>query len=71
VDLTSAISNIQQANITGDIQIAVAKKIMDAQKSDGNVALQLLQSASKSVGDAGDALAAAATGLGGQWDTYG
>jgi len=62
---------MQIAKTTGEIQIAVAKKIMDAQRSDGNVALQLLDSASKAAGDAGDALTAAATGLGGQLDTYG
>ena len=71
MDLTSAITNFQQAGVTSQIQIAVAKKILDAQRADGNTALQLLESASNTSASSGDALVAAATGLGGQLDTYG
>jgi hypothetical protein len=70
MDLVSSISGLQQAKVAGQIQTAVAKKVLDQQKSDGAAAIQLLEAASKGVGSAGDELVAAATGLGGNVDTY-
>ena len=71
MDLTSAISNFQQANVAGQVQIAAAKKILDAQRQDGASALKLLDAAMNTEASAGDQLVAAATGLGGQLDTSG
>ncbi len=69
MDLTSAISNLQQSQVLGRIQIAVARKVLDAQQADGNAALKLLDAASNNASTAGDALVAA-TGLGGALDAY-
>ena len=71
MDLTAAISGLQQAKVLGQVQIAVAKKVLDAQKQNGAAALELLNAAQNGVSSAGDAMVAAATGLGGTIDTYG
>jgi len=71
MDLAAALTNLQHGRTVGDVQIAVAKKMLDVQRADGAVALQLLQAAGKTADSAGDALVAAATGLGGQIDAYG
>lgn len=71
MDLVRGITNLTTAKTLGDIQIAVAKKVLDAQKQQGDAALQLLASASGGVAQAGDQLTAAALGLGGSLDTYG
>ena len=70
MDLTGAISNLQTNKTMGQIQIAVARRIMDSQRQQGDAALQLLQAATTGVTQAGDQLVAAATGLGGSLDTY-
>ena len=70
MDLTAAISNMQTNKTMGDVQIAVAKKIMQNQRQQGAAALQLLQAATSGVNQAGDQMVAAATGLGGELDTY-
>ena len=69
-DLTSAIIGLQEAKTMGSVQIAVARKILDAQRSDGAGALELLNAATNGMNQAGDSLVAAATGLGGQLDTW-
>ncbi|HWE97086.1 MAG TPA: hypothetical protein VG269_24200 [Tepidisphaeraceae bacterium] len=71
MDLTSSISNLQQSQTMGQVQIAVAAKIMNMARLEGNSAVQLIDAASAGVAKAGDQLVAAATGLGGQIDTYG
>jgi hypothetical protein len=71
MDLTGAISNLQTNKTMGQVQIAVAKKIFDTQRQQGDAAIQLLQTAATGVSQAGDQLVAAATGLGGSIDTYG
>lgn len=71
MDLTAAISGMQQAKVLGQVQMAVAKKVLDAQKQNGAAALELLNAAQNGVSTAGDQLVAAATGLGGTLDTYG
>ena len=70
MDLISAVTAMDQASAIGSVQMAVAKKILDMQSFQGDAAVKLIQAASKSVNGAGDALVAAATGLGGQIDTY-
>lgn len=62
---------IKQAETLSRVKVAVAKKMMDVEKMNGAAALKLLEAASQSSVKAGDALAAAATGLGGSIDTYG
>lgn len=71
MDLTAAFSGIQAAKVRSDVNIAVAKKVMDTQKQAGANVLQLLDSATQGVATAGDSLVAAATGLGGAIDVYG
>jgi hypothetical protein len=70
MDLTSGIVNLQQAQTMAQIQMRVAKKVLDVQKFQGAAAIKLLEAASKGPNQAGDALVAAATGLGGEIDTY-
>lgn len=71
MDLVSAITGLDQSQAIASVQIAVAKKILDIDRSQGNAAVQLIQSADQAVTKSGDALVAAATGLGGNIDTYG
>lgn len=71
MDLTSAVVNFDQASTISSVQMAVAKKVLDMQKFSGTAAVQLIQAASQGINNAGDSLVAAATGLGGQIDTYG
>jgi hypothetical protein len=70
MDLISAVTAMDQASTIGSVQMAVAKKVLDIQSFQGDAAVKLIQAASKSMNGAGDALVAAATGLGGQIDTY-
>jgi len=70
MDLTSSIVNFDQATTMSKVQYAVAGKILDNQKLQGNAAIELINAASKGASQAGDQLVAAATGLGGQVDTY-
>ena len=51
--------------------LIVAAKTMDMERMQGAAAIQLLQAASSGAGKAGDAMVAAATGLGGNLDMYG
>jgi hypothetical protein len=69
--LTSGIVGLQQASLMSKIQVSVAKRVLDHQKMQGAAAVQLIEAASKGVAQAGDALVAAATGLGSQMDVYG
>jgi len=48
----------------------VAAKLLDVNRSQGNAAVKLIQSAEQEVTSSGDALVAAATGLGASVDTY-
>jgi hypothetical protein len=70
MDLVNAVSGLQQARVMSQVQIAVAAKIMDSQRMQGNAAMQLLKAAAGGVNKAGDELVAAATGLGGDLDVY-
>lgn len=68
--LVNAAIGIKQAETMSRVQVAVAKKMMDVDKMNGAAALKLLNAATQGSVKAGDALAAAATGLGGQVDAY-
>jgi hypothetical protein len=71
MDLVSAFSGMQQAKLASQVQYAVAAKTMDMQRMEGAAAVQLIQAATSGAGQAGDAMVAAATGLGGSLDVYG
>ncbi len=71
MDLTSSITNMQHASLVGSVQIAVAKKMLDAQRQNGAAAVAMIEAAGNAIQSSGDALVAAATGLGGQIDTFG
>ena len=71
MDLTAAISGLQQAKTLATVQMRVARKLLDVQEFHGQAAVQLIEAASEIGAEAGDELVAAATGLGGALDTYG
>ncbi len=68
MDLTSAVVNFQQATTLGSVQYAVAHMVLNNEQEQGNAAVQLIAAASNNVNNSGDALVAAATGLGGNLD---
>ena len=70
MDLVSAITNFDQSAAIGSVQMAVAKKVLDMQQFQGDAAVKLIQAAEQSMNSSGDALVAAATGLGAKLDTY-
>jgi Putative motility protein len=67
MDLVSLATNLQQAKLTGDVQILVARKILDSEQQQGDAAVKLIQAAEDGVNNAGNSLVAA-TGLGAQID---
>ncbi len=69
--LISGVVGLKSAEMASKVQYAVARKMLDNQQMQGAAALKLLQAAGTGVAQAGDELVAAATGLGGQLDTYG
>lgn len=68
MDLTTAAVGLQQAKTMGEVQVRVAKKIMDVDRMNGDAAIKLIEAATSGVGQAGSAMVAAATGLGGSLD---
>ena len=70
MDLVNAAVGMKQAETMSKVQVAVAKKMMDVDRMNGSAAIQLIEAANAGGVHAGDAMAAAATGLGGQIDTY-
>ena len=71
MDLVNSIVNFNQATAMSKVQYAVAGKILDTEKQQGNAALELLNAADQTAGNAGDEMIAAATGLGGSLDVQG
>ncbi|HET6248872.1 MAG TPA: hypothetical protein VFE47_14340 [Tepidisphaeraceae bacterium] len=70
MDLTIAgVTAYQQAQTASQVQTDVAAKVLNLAREQGASALQLLQNATSGA-QPGDALTAAATGLGGQVDTF-
>lgn len=70
MDLTMAASGLQRAKTIGEIQVRVARKIMDADRMNGAAAIRLIEAASGTANHAGNAMVVAATGLGGTMDAY-
>jgi len=70
MDLISAITGLDQAKTISSVQLSVARKVLDVQQFEGDAAVKLIEAASQTTSKAGDALVAAATGLGGRVDTY-
>lgn len=70
MDLTSALSGLQQSQVLGEVQIRVARMILDNEQSQGAAAVQLIQAAETGENSAGNAAIAAVTGLGAQIDTH-
>ena len=71
MDLVGAITNLQASKALGEVQLRVARKILDDQQFQGGAAVKLIQAASDGMNQAGDTLAAQATGLGGLLDVRG
>ena len=71
MDLTAAVSNFQTSKVLAAVQIGVARKVMDMQEMQGAAMVKLIEAAGNTAAKAGDALVAAATGLGDGIDTYG
>ena len=70
MDLTAGIIGMKQAQMMGQVQMRVARKMLDMQEMQGAAAVKLIEAAGKVATAAGDSLVAAATGLGGSLDTY-
>ncbi|HVT88163.1 MAG TPA: putative motility protein [Tepidisphaeraceae bacterium] len=70
MDLVNAAVNFNQAATMSKVQFAIARKMLDTQQMQGDAMVKLIQAASEGASSAGDELVAAATGLGGQLDTY-
>ena len=68
MDLVNAISSLQTSSILGQVQLRVARKILDNQQLEGSTAVKLIEAASAGVNRAGDALTA---GVGGLLDSTG
>jgi hypothetical protein len=66
--LVSGVINFQQATMASQVQYAVARKMMDNQQMQGAAIVKLINAAANGPAKAGDALVAAATGLGGSLD---
>ena len=70
MDAVSGAMDLQAAKTISEVQMRVARKILDNQEMQGAAAIKLIEAASRGVATAGDSLVAAATGLGGTVDTY-
>jgi hypothetical protein len=66
--MVEALTYLKAAEVMGQVQMRVARKILDAQRQSGAAAIQLIEAASQGVARAGDELVARATGLGGTLD---
>ena len=71
MDLVRGFTTVQHAKTMSSVQMKVAKKVLDMQQMQGAAAVKLINAATQNVARAGDALVAAATGLGGNLDTFG
>ena len=66
MDLTTAIIGMQQSKLVGEVQIRVARIILDTEQDQGNAAVKLIEAASSGINSSADAVSAATAGLGGQ-----
>lgn len=71
MDLVSAAVSMKHAEVMAGVQYAVARKLLDTQKSQGSAAVKLIEAAGQIMSKSSDELAVAATGLGNLIDTYG
>jgi hypothetical protein len=71
MDLVSAFSSLQTSKTMGEVQIRVAKKILDNSQLEGSSAVKLIEAATQGIAKASDALATQATGLGNLLDVTG
>ncbi len=71
MDLIQAAIDLKGAELTSKVQYAVARMLLDSQQMQGAAAIRLIEAAGKIGSQNADELAVAATGLGGQLDTYG
>ena len=71
MDLTTAAVNFQQGKTLAAVQTRIARKILDMQEFQGAAVVKLIEAAAQTGARAGDALVAAATGLGGSIDVVG
>ena len=70
MDLTTALARFQIDRTLSVVQFRVARKVLEMQKLQGEAVVKLIEAAAGTSARAGDALVAAATGLGGELDTY-
>ncbi len=70
LNLVNTLSTAQQSQTLNQVQTTVAGLALNAQRAQGAAAVQLIKAASPGQASPGDALAAAATGLGGHMDAY-
>ena len=68
MDLVSSALQFKQASTMAKVQYAVAGKVLDQQRQNGAAVVNLINAANIGVNRAGDAMAVAATGLGGTLD---
>ena len=68
--IVNAAVAMKRSQTLSQVQVAVAKKVMDNDRMNGTAALKLLDAATQNTSLAGDRLVAAATGLGGNVDVY-
>ncbi len=66
--LMDAAIGFQQARVMAKVQYAVAAKVLNMQRFQGDSVMKMIEAADASVNKSGDALVAAATGLGGELD---
>ena len=71
MDLTAAAIHFQQAKVAAGVQTRVARQVLDMQEFQGAAVVRLIDAAAGVTAQAGDALVAAAIGLGREIDTYG
>ncbi len=70
MDLVQGAVAFKQAEMASKVQYAVAAKMMNNARQNGAAIVQLIDAANISANKAGDAMVAAATGLGGSLDTF-
>jgi hypothetical protein len=70
MDLVGVAIGLQRVEMTSRVQYAVARKILNNQQMQGASAVKLIEAAGTATLQAGDALVAAATGLGGKLDIF-
>jgi len=68
MDLVSAATAMSQAKLDSQVQILVAKKMLEADQDNGNAAVNLIQAASNGADAAANKMVAAITGLGNSLD---